>query len=213
MSDNYFSDLNKVDVSKHVEKKGGFSYLSWAYAVGELKKRYPAATWEIKRFDGLPYQKTELGYFVEACVTVEGVTHCQIHPVLDNRNKPLASPTVFDINTSNQRALVKAIALHGLGLYIYAGEDLPEKEAVPKITTDQVDKEKITNTVKWFKDKIDIDDLEANWHKVQNVWGLLNSNEQMEVDAQLKDKAPESNIMYKNLLKKYLEYTPEEGVK
>ena len=212
MSDNYFSALNQVDVSKHVEKKGGFSYLSWAYAVGELKKRHPTATWEFKRFDGLPYQKTELGYFVEACVTVEGVTHCQIHPVLDNRNKPLSSPTVFDINTSNQRALVKAIALHGLGLYIYAGEDLPEKEVVPKITPESADQEKVTNAVKWFKAMIDADKIEDHWKKAQEAWLLLSNNERMEVDAKLQDKAPGSNIMYKNLLKKYLDYAPKEGV-
>jgi hypothetical protein len=76
----------------------------------------------------MPYIKTELGYFVEVAVTVEGITHSQIHPVLDNNNRPIASPNSFQINTSIQRALVKAIALHGLGLYIYAGEDLPDVE-------------------------------------------------------------------------------------
>ena len=212
MEGNYFAEMNKVDVSRHVEKKGGFSYLSWAYAVGELKKRHPSATWYFVRFDGLPYQKTELGYFVEVCVTVEGVTHCQIHPVLDNRNKPLQTPTVFDINTSNQRALVKAIALHGLGLYIYAGEDLPEQDATIKITPDPVDAEKVQKAVDWFKKKIDEDKIEESWRKVQSNWIGLSSNEQMEVDARLQDKAPDSNQMYKNLLKKYLSYVPEQGV-
>ena len=210
MTDNYFSALNQVDVSKHVEKKGGFSYLSWAYAVGELKKRHPTATWEFKRFDGLPYQKTELGYFVEACVTVEGITHCQIHPVLDNRNKPLTSPTVFDINTSNQRALVKAIALHGLGLYIYAGEDLPEKEPTAKITPDPVDDNKVFAAVVWFKEMIDADNIEENWEVVQAGWAKLSNNERLAVDEQLRDKAPNSNIQYRNLLKKYLDYVPAE---
>ena len=80
----------------------------------------------MRRFDGLPYQKTETGYFVEVAVTVQGVALSQIHPVLDARNEPIEVPDAFDINTSIQRCLVKAIALHGLGLYIYAGEDLPE---------------------------------------------------------------------------------------
>lgn len=128
MSENYFTVLNAVNVSDHIEKKGRFSYLSWCYAVAELKKRHPEATWEVKRFDGLPYQKTDIGYFVEVAVTVGAVTHSQIHPVLDSNNRPKENPNVFDINTSIQRALVKAIALHGLGLYIYAGEDLPEGE-------------------------------------------------------------------------------------
>ena len=124
--DNYFARLNQLDVSKHIEKKGQFSYLSWPYAVAQLRLADPAATWEVKRFDGLPYLKTECGFFVEVAVTVDGVTLSQIHPVLDHRNQPISSPNSFHINTSIQRCLVKAIALHGLGLYVYAGEDLPE---------------------------------------------------------------------------------------
>jgi hypothetical protein len=125
MTTNYFATLNAINVSDHVEKKGGFSYLSWPFAVAQLRLSDPTATWEVRRFDGLPYLATDLGVFVEVAVTVQGVTLSQIHPVLDGRNRPLLAPTAFDINTSIQRALVKAIALHGLGLYIYAGEDLP----------------------------------------------------------------------------------------
>lgn len=128
MSENYFSELAKVNVSAHVEKKGQFSYLSWPFAVQELGKIDPTATWEVRRFDGMPYCKTECGYFVEVAVTCKGVTKSQIHPVLNARNQPIPQPSAFDINTSIQRALVKAIALHGLGLYIYAGEDLPEAD-------------------------------------------------------------------------------------
>lgn len=69
---------------------------------------------------------TEAGVFVEVAVTVQGITLSQIHPVLDGRNRPILTPTAFDINSSLQRCLVKAIALHGLGLYVYAGEDLPQ---------------------------------------------------------------------------------------
>ena len=85
-----------------------------------------SATWEVCRFDGMPFMSTQFGVFVEVAVTVEGITHSQIHPVLNNQNKPIDSPNSFQINTSIQRCLVKAIALHGLGLYIYSGEDLPE---------------------------------------------------------------------------------------
>ncbi|WP_438270612.1 DUF1071 domain-containing protein [Shouchella clausii] len=125
---NHFEKLAAIDVSQHIERKGNFSYLSWAWAVDQLRRHDPSATWEVKRFDGMPYMKTELGYFVEVEVTSNGIGMSQIHPVLDNRNKPIAKPTPFDINTSIQRCLVKAIALHGLGLYIYAGEDLPKVE-------------------------------------------------------------------------------------
>ncbi len=122
---NYFEKLCALDVSGHVEKKGRFAYLSWPWAVQELGKVDPTATWEVVKHDGLPYLKTELGYFVEVAVTVQGVKKSQIHPILDHNNRPHSKPTSFDVNTSIQRALVKAIALHGLGLYIYAGEDLP----------------------------------------------------------------------------------------
>ena len=125
-SDNYFARLNAINVNEHVEKKGGFSYLSWPYAVAQLRLADPTAVWEVRRFDGLPFLISEAGVFVEVAVTVQGVTLSQIHPVLDGRNRPMLAPTSFDINSSIQRCLVKAIALHGLGLYIYAGEDLPQ---------------------------------------------------------------------------------------
>lgn len=121
-----FTKLAGINCNENIERKNGFIYLSWPWAVKKLRETDPKATWEVKRFDGLPYLKTECGYFVEVAVTVEGVSLSQIHPVLDHRNKPIAQPDSFHINTSIQRALVKAIALHGLGLYIYAGEDLPE---------------------------------------------------------------------------------------
>ena len=126
-----FDKLFKTDVSKYVKKKGKFSYLSWCFAVQELKKVCPAARWGVtKSEDGSPFFQTACGYFVEVWVDVEGVSLSQIHPVLDNRNQPIESPNAFHINTSLQRALAKCIALHGLGLYIFAGEDLPEPDAL-----------------------------------------------------------------------------------
>ena len=123
---NTFRSMFQIDVTKFVEKKGQFSYLSWPFAVAQLRLADPGAYWEVRRFDGLPYLSSELGFFVEVAVTVQGVTLSQIHPVLDHKNRPILAPTPFDINTSIQRCLVKAIALHGLGLSIYAGEDLPD---------------------------------------------------------------------------------------
>lgn len=134
---NTFIELSKIDVSAHIEKKGKFSYLSWPFAVSMLRQHDPKATWEVKRFNDLPYQRTDAGCFVEVAVTVDGITLSQVHPVLDNNNKVIESPNAFQINTSIQRCLVKAIALHGLGLSIYAGEDLPiiedEKEELERI--------------------------------------------------------------------------------
>lgn len=126
-----FMQLYKTDVSKYIEKKGQFNYLSWAHAVAELKKACPTARWGVtKAEDGSPFFKTDCGYFVDVWVEVDGVSLSQIHPVLDNRNQSIEKPNAFQINTSLQRALAKAIALHGLGLYIFAGEDLPEPDAL-----------------------------------------------------------------------------------
>lgn len=132
MSDSIFEKGLKVNISKHVEKKGRFNYLSWTFAVCELRKLDSKAMWEVKHFsDGsVPYMKTDTGYFVEVTVLLsDGTSFSQIHPVLDNSNKPLTSPNAFQINTSIQRCLVKAIALaSGIGLSLYAGEDLPTVE-------------------------------------------------------------------------------------
>jgi hypothetical protein len=94
MSDNTntFRSLFQIDVSKYVEMKGQFSYLSWPFAVAQLRLADPNAFWEVRRFDGLPYLNTELGYFVEVAVTVQGVTLSQIHPVLDHKNRPILAP-------------------------------------------------------------------------------------------------------------------------
>ena len=145
---NIFEKLLNIDVSAHVEKKGKFSYLSWPWAVAELRKVDPTASWEVMHFEdkdgrtSIPFMNTSFGVFVEVAVTVDGVTLSQIHPVLDNRNQPIDDPNGFQINTSIQRCLVKAIALHGLGLSIYAGEDLPinpPKESQPKAEPKQED--------------------------------------------------------------------------
>ena len=124
-----YDRLAKVNVNKYTEKKGQFTYLSWAYAVQELLKAAPNATWEIHLVDvdgdQCPYMRTPAGYFVQVTVVVDGVPRTQVHPVLNFKNQPVTSPNAFDINTAIQRCLTKAIALHGLGLYIYAGEDLP----------------------------------------------------------------------------------------
>ena len=126
-----FMKLYKTDVSKYVEKKGQFNYLSWANAVAELKKACPTARWGVtKAEDGSPFFVTQCGYFVDVWVEVDGISLSQIHPVLDNRNQSIEQPNAFQINTSLQRALAKCIALHGLGLYIFAGEDLPEPDAL-----------------------------------------------------------------------------------
>lgn len=123
MTTNHFADLAAIDVSKYVEKKGNLTYLSWAWAVDQLLRRDPEAKWEY----GEPRMFGETMQVV-CTVTAFGKPRSMHLPVMDNRNKPIANPDAFQVNTAMQRCLVKAIALHGLGLYIYAGEDLPRTE-------------------------------------------------------------------------------------
>tara|TARA_R100001244_G_C5155408_1_gene130309 strand:- start:124 stop:699 length:576 start_codon:yes stop_codon:yes gene_type:complete len=158
MSDNVFKILDNVDVSAKTEKKGAFTYLSWAWAVRELLRVAPDATWEVHEWgtegNRQPYMKTEGGCFVKVSVTVDGISREQVHPVLDNINRPIKAPDAFQVNTSIQRCLAKAIALHGLGLYLFAGEDLPDSildEKIIKQVTELVeatkDSELITKVV------------------------------------------------------------------
>ena len=137
--EHYFEILRKHNVSEHMEKKGQFNYLSWAFAVEELRKLKPDATWRvIKDENGYPYTSTPAGHFVEVEVTVDDISLSQIHPVLDHRNQTLEQPNAFQINTSIQRCLAKAIALHGLGLYLYRGEDLPDADGLTKEQNDEL---------------------------------------------------------------------------
>ena len=211
---NTFATLNQIDCSDNVDRKGQFSYLSWPFAVAELGKRSPEATWDVKKFPlpehphcVAPYMETPVGYFVEVSVTVDGVTKSQVHPVLDHRNKPVPKPDTFQVNTAIQRCLVKAIALHGLGLYIYAGEDLPEAPK-PQVGTDPIDWDKVKTAVKFFKEIIDKDDI-GEHKRVKGAFARLTSDEKINVSNGLDDKAPGSNKKYSNILKEYLDYKPE----
>lgn len=131
MSENYFKALNGIDVSDKTEKKNGLTYLSWAWAWGELKKLYPEATYTVyEDANGWNYHHDGRTAWVKTGVTVNGIEHIEYLPVMDYRNKSINidNITSFDVNKAIQRSLTKAVARHGLGLYIYAGEDLPEKE-------------------------------------------------------------------------------------
>ena len=157
---NAFKTLNSINVNDNTEKKNGLTYLSWAWAWAELKKVYPDATYQIRQFDGRPYlYDANLGYMVMTEMTVDGITHEMWLPVMDNTNKAMKDreytvkkgkyestvqpATMFDINTAIMRCLTKNIAMFGLGLYIYAGEDLPEEEAEKA----EVEIKKIENSV------------------------------------------------------------------
>lgn len=140
-----FDDLYSVNVNGYTEDRDGLTYLTWSFAWAEVKKRYPNAVYEIEKFNGLPYVYDEnTGFMVYTNVTIDGITHEMWLPVMDSKNKAMKAvpyeyetksgkrtvqaATMFDINKTIMRCLVKNLAMFGLGLYIYAGEDLPEAE-------------------------------------------------------------------------------------
>lgn len=129
-----FETLNAINVGEHIEKKNGLSYLAWAWAWAEVKKKYPTATYTIyENKDGWNYHTDGHTAWVKTGVTIDGLEHIEYLPVMDMRNRsiPIENVTSFDVNKAIQRSLTKACARHGLGLYIYAGEDLPEAEQKP----------------------------------------------------------------------------------
>ena len=137
-----YLELRKINVNDHTERKGRFTYLSWAWAVDQLMQVDPTANWDYKLFqqaDGelLPYCKIGDTGMVFCTVHAFGKSMTSQLPIINNMNKPIANPNAMDVNTAMQRCLVKAIALHGIGLYIYAGEDLPEDEAPKQVKSSQ----------------------------------------------------------------------------
>jgi hypothetical protein len=120
-----FKELSKINVNQHTEKKNGLTYLSWAWAVSQLLEQDPTATWSY----GEPIKFGDT-LMVFCTVTAFGKSMTSQLPVIDFRNKAIPNPDAMAVNTAMQRCLAKAIALHGIGLYIYAGEDLPEEDKV-----------------------------------------------------------------------------------
>ena len=162
-----FNELIKIDVSKHIEKKNKLTYLSWAWAWQYVKEKYPSANYKVVNFDGKPYLYDEnLGYLVCTEVTIEGETIPMSLPVMDGANNAMKAQkysyqvaewknrqktgkmidkwvepaTMFDINKTMMRCLVKNLAMFGLGHYIYAGEDLPVVTQVEMISEEDIAK-------------------------------------------------------------------------
>lgn len=127
---NYFEELYNVDVNDKKEPKGKLMYLSWTWAWAEVKKKHPDAVYTVyENSQGWNYFTDGRTCWVKTGVTVNGIEHIEFLPIMDFRNQsiPLERVTSMDVNKSIQRSITKACARHGLGLYIYAGEDLPEE--------------------------------------------------------------------------------------
>jgi hypothetical protein len=139
-------DLLKINVNDHTEKKNGLTYLSWAWAWQEALKADPSATFDVQLFDGKPYMEVNGTAMVWVTVTMFGNPRTCMLPVMDSYNKPITIEGVttvnkygkeivtkidsFNVNTAIMRCMTKTLALHGLGAYIYAGEDLPMIDSV-----------------------------------------------------------------------------------
>lgn len=197
-----FERLNNVNVNGHTDtiSETGLTYLSWCWAWAEVKKAYPDANYEIVKFDGLPYVfDAKTGYMVYTKVTIEGQTYEMWLPVMDRHNAAMkAEPyevktryksytvpaaTMFDINKAIMRCLVKNLAMFGLGLYIYAGEDLPETEAdeakaaAPKAQpkkaeapkAEQVNQAELETAIYAAKNASTMDDLHKVWNQFPNM--------------------------------------------
>lgn len=146
MNDNYFNLLNTVNVNEHTEKKNGLTYLSWAWAWAEVKKKFPDANYTIYEDpNGVIYWTDGRTCWVKTGVTILGIEHIEYLPVMDFKNKsiPLENITSFEVNKAIQRSLTKACARHGLGLYIYAGEDLPAEDEEEKARLEEEAKKPI----------------------------------------------------------------------
>ena len=165
---NVFETLNTINVNEHVEKKGNLSYLSWAWAWAMCKKHYPNAQYKIyereSEHGAINYFTDGLTAWVKTGVEIEGLEHIEFLPVMDYKNKSisLGKITSFDVNKAIQRSLTKALARHGLGLYIYAGEDLPEE---PEESKEEL-------LLKLSKQQSMMNNLEIDWREKCNSWIL-----------------------------------------
>ena len=127
-----FNELRLINVNEHTERKGKFTYLSWTWAVDQLLQNDSTATWT---FGDPVYFNESVMVFCTVTAMGKSMT-CQM-PVINNMNKAIANPNAMDVNTAMMRCLVKCISLFGIGLYIYAGEDLPDEE-IPDLTEKSV---------------------------------------------------------------------------
>lgn len=185
-----FEVLNSINVNEHVEEKNGFKYVSWAWAWAEVKKHFPDAEYKVyenPELFNMPYFSDKRTCFVKTGVTINGLEHIEYLPVMDYRNNsiPYEKVTSYDINKSIQRSLTKAVARHGLGLYIYAGEDLPEDASKDQERRKQMIDPKLINEAQ--KNGVDIDKLAKYLKKEKNEL----TNEEIMKAIKTKQKAAE----------------------
>ena len=174
-----FEEIYAINVNDKTEKKGNLTYLSWAFAWAEFKKVYPDATYKINEFDGTFCSGNEkMGYMVQTQVTAGDKTYEMWLPVMDSRNNAVLQPKMTEVNKTIMRCLTKNLAMFGLGLYIYAGEDIPETPNDFQPLTKKELREKwrvqdVEKTVKWYEAQLKIPFKEWGAEECEAVRGVL----------------------------------------
>jgi hypothetical protein len=178
-----FNALAAINVNDKTEKKGKFAYLSWAWAWKTFVQNYPEATYEIVKNElNLPYFNSEAGGMVYTKVTAGGITHEMWLPIMDMQNKAKKQFDMMDVNKTVMRCLVKNLAMFGLGLYIYAGEDLPEEDIQEEDLTegrimlaDIISRaQDINNTTQWILTNYKVDNVSSlNGEQLKHVINIL----------------------------------------
>jgi len=197
-SKSVFETLNSINVNDKVEKKNNLTYLSWAWAWAEVKKNYPTATYTIyENVDGMFYHTDGKSAWVKTGVTIEGIEHIEYLPVMDFRNNsiPLDKLSSVDVNKTIQRSLTKAIARQGLGLYVYAGEDLPNGES-KEVAKKPAPKKPLPK-----KTKIELNIGDDNWVKVLKYVAANKSKGIRVIGEELKTKYAMTENVKKEIAK------------
>lgn len=197
-SKSVFETLNSINVNDKVEKKNNLTYLSWAWAWAEVKKNYPTATYTIyENVDGMFYHTDGKSAWVKTGVTIEGIEHIEYLPVMDFRNNsiPLDKLSSVDVNKTIQRSLTKAIARQGLGLYVYAGEDLPNGES-KEVVKKPAPKKPLPK-----KTRIELNIGDDNWVKVLKYVAANKSKGIRVIGEELKTKYAMTENVKKEIAK------------
>jgi hypothetical protein len=202
---NYFEELNNINVQDKIEKKGNLSYLSWAFAWEQLKIKHPKAQYKVyERENGINYWTDDKTAWVKVSVTVDDIEHIEYLPIMDYKNKSISVNQVssFNVNTSIQRAITKAIARHGLGLYIYAGEDIPsaEKDDILEEEKKETKEKQITKKLsKVFDDDMKQVMQDVNKNTAEEIKNAIS-------ECKSKDAVDEKYLEYKSDMAKLYKY-------
>ena len=181
-----FEQIYAINVNDKVEKKGNMNYLSWAFAWAEFKKLYPNAEYHVNAFDGTFCSGNEkIGYMVQTSVTAGEQTYEMWLPVMDMKNSTILQPKMTEINKAIMRCLTKNLAMFGLGLYIYAGEDLPEQaddkgeDKFNPITREELRDvwgvKQIDETIEWFESRLSAEMHEWGAEECETVRTMLDT--------------------------------------